>query len=530
MSDPFLPSLAVFYRVLTRNASLLFASRAITSLVNLSLIPYVIVRVGVEGYGILAAVAALAALIGIVDLGLGSTSVKFLAEQIERRDSQAVNRTFWSALLPLIGLSAILSAAAVAIAGSGLWLFRIPKSRLSEAFAVYAVVVGSKLLTNPATIFWSLPWALHRVDVVAWLSLGMIPLYLGGVVWALESGWGLVGVAFAEALTMSVIPALCSIWIARALYPPLRLHPRFFDGSEAISLLSFGTRIQVSNLISTFQGQMGRFVAGWVLGLGSLAFYDLAAKLAAPLGVFPTLVAPFFVPIFSQLSSGEGSRTGVRDLYRQGTKLLAVVLLPVATFGSLFAGPVIAIWVGQGYGIVVFGFACFLWLHLFDGVSQMGRAISRGIGKPGMETRFELGRGVVGVVMAGVGVWVGGFNGLVLALAVSSSAAGLLFLRRVCYLTGIQGWNFAREVFVAPLWSAGISAIVGSGFFLATGALISFPGRLGALSQLVLTGWAFMFTYMGGIIWFGYLTPRDLWATYQKGTQAEVHSKAPLEP
>jgi O-antigen/teichoic acid export membrane protein len=513
-----------------RNASLLVVSRAVTFLVNLFLIPYVIVRVGVEGYGILAAVAALVALIGIVDLGLGSTSVKFLAEQIERRDFHAVNRTFWSASLPLVGLSVILSAAAVAFAGPGLRMFQIPESRLSEAFAVFIVMIGSKLLSNLVGIFWSLIWALHRVEVVGWLSLAMIPFYVAGVVWVLESGWGLVGVAFAEALTMSVLPSVCIVWIARALYPPLRLHPRSFDRSEAISLLSYGTRIQASNLVNTFQGQAGRFVAGWVLGLRSLAFYDLAARLAAPLDVFPTLVGPFFVPIASQRDSREGFRAGVRDLYRQGTKLLAVILLPVATFGSLFAGLVIATWMGQGYGIAAFGFACFLWLYLFDGVTQVGRAVSRGIGKPGLETHFVLGRAAVSVVTAGVGVWVDGFSGLVLALTVSSSAAGLLFLWRVCYLTEVRGWDFARDVFVAPLLAAGVSAIVVLGLFWAIGAMISFPGHLGALFQLALTGGAFMLTYMGGIIWLGHLSPRTLWAIYQKGAQAEVHSRAPSVP
>lgn len=530
MSVSSLSVLSRFYRMFARNASLLVVSRAVTFLVNLFLIPYVIARVGVEGYGILAAVTALVALIGIVDLGLGSTSVKFLAEQIERRDVHAVNRIFWSASLPLVGLSAILSAAAVAMAGPGLRLFQIPESRLSEALAVFIVMVGSKLFSNLAGIFWSLIWALHRAEVVSWLSLAMIPFYVAGVVWALESGWGLVGVAFAEVLTMSVLPSVCIVWIARALYPPLRLHPRFFDRSEAMRLLSFGTRIQVSNLVNTFQGQAGRFVAGWVLGLRSLAFYDLAARLAAPLDVLPALVGPFFVPIASQLDSREDSRTGIRNLYRQGTKLLAVTLLPVATFGSLFAGPVIAAWMGPGYGIAAFGFACFLWLHLFDGVTQVGRAVSRGIGKPGLETRIALGRVAVSMVTAGVGVWVGGFSGLVLALTASSSAAGLLFLWQVCYLTEVRGWDFSRDVFVAPIVAAGVSAIVASGLFWATGAMTSFPGRLGALFQLALTGGAFMLTYMGGIIWFGHLSPRDLWATYQQGTQAEVHAEAQLEP
>lgn len=46
------------------------------------------------------------------------------------------------------------------------------------------------------------------------------------------------------------------------------------------------------------------------------------------------------------------------------------------------------------------------------------------------------------------------------------------------------------------------------------------PWHFGPLSQLVLTGGTFILTYVGGIIWFGHLTLRGLWATYQKGAQA----------
>lgn len=64
----------------------------------------------------------------------------------------------------------------------------------------------------------------------------------------------------------------------------------FFDRSEAIRLLSYGIRFQVPNLANAFQGQAGRFVVGWILGLRPLAlFYDLAARLAQPLAMFPAL-------------------------------------------------------------------------------------------------------------------------------------------------------------------------------------------------------------------------------------------------
>jgi hypothetical protein len=36
--------------------------------------------------------------------------------------------------------------------------------------------------------------------------------------------------------------------------------------------------------------------------------------------------------------------------------------------------------------------------------------------------------------------------------------------------------------------------------------------------------------YLGGLILWGHLTPRDLWTTYQQSAQAEARANAPVEP
>jgi hypothetical protein len=136
----------------------------------------------------------------------------------------------------------------------------------------------------------------------------------------------------------------------------------------------------------------------------------------------------------------------------------------------------------------------------------------------------------VSLVTAGVGGWVGGFSGLVLALTVSSSAACLFFLWRVCSLTETRNLDCVREMIGIPLLAVAVSAIAGLGVFRATDSMIDFSGRLGDLSQLVITGGAFMLTYLGGLIRSGYLAPRDLWTTYRQSAQAEVCPDLPPAP
>lgn len=511
MSVSSVSTLSGFYRGFARNVVSLVGHRAVSLLANLLLIPYIISRVGVEGYGILMAVAAVSSVVGAVDLGLGASSVKSLSEQIEQRDAGATNRVFWSTLLPLASLCLVLFVGMMGLAGLLLRLFGTPPGRMEEAMIVYALSLGATLFFNSVSVFQRLLWALHRVDVISYLHLGVIPLWIAGVVWVLETGRGLIGIACVEALTLSAIPVLSLSWIACALYPPLRFRPSLFDWTETLRLLKYGVRIQISNLATSLYAQAGRFVTGLVLGLEVLTFYELAARLALPFGMFPALVAPLFMPISSQLCRRAASEAGVQELYRKGTKFIAVVLIGLAIFGSAFAAPIMNAWVGPGYGQAALGFACLIWLQVFNGLNQVGRSITRGIGQAGLDTRYELGRTAASVSAALLGAWGGGFVGLVVALTLASVVVGVLFLRRLCRLTGVGGWVFAREVFGAPALAAGAAIGTAAGFFWVTSLLAPSAGRL----VIGGTGAVFLLVYGIGVIWTGYLTPQDLWATYR---------------
>lgn len=515
MSSRLLSSLAGFYRLFARNASFLVAYRTVGFLVNLFLIPYIIAGVGTEGYGIFAAAGAIAALVGAFDLGLGSASIKFLAEQVDRGDCEVVNRTFWSAFVLLAMFSAVLFVVAIAAAGPVLWLFRVPPTRLDEAFVVYAVMVGAIILSIPLRVFHGLIWALHRVDLISWLHLGMIPLYAVGMVWTLNTGRGLVGIACVEALTMFTIPSLGVIWIASAAYPQLQFSPHRFNRVEALRLLKYGARIQTSILVGAFYDQAGRFVAGSVLGLRALTFYDLAARLAQPISAFPTLIAPLFVPISSQLGVREETYSGVRELYQKGTKLIAVFLVPAVVFGSVFSAPIISAWMGPGYGVAAFGFACFLWLNLFDGVSRVGRALARGVGLPGLETRFEVGRTATTIPLALLGCWWAGLVGLVLTLTMTSIAACGLLMWRLCRLMGVTVTEFGRRVFGPPAIAATAAVTVAVGLSWVEAWLPLQATRASAAAQVVSAAVVFLIGYATAIVWTGHLTPRDLWAAYR---------------
>jgi O-antigen/teichoic acid export membrane protein len=488
--------------VFARNAGLILLQRGVTFTTHLVLIPYVVRRLGIEGYGLLAASSAVAVVIGTVDLGLGSTAVKFLAERVEQGDATGVNRVFWSAVLLRATLSAVMFSAWAGVGatllaqGSGPWLS-------SEALIVFTVALAGVLLSNVGQTVENLFWATYRTDIVSLVQLAAIPVYIGGVVWVLERGHGPVGVAVVEAGALLVLPVAGLACIVRLACPTIRFQPRYFSVREASALLHYGARIQMSTLVNVLWAQAGRFLGGALLDLRALTFFDLAAKLAQPVTMLPTLMSPLFVPISSQLSRRRLGDVALCGLYQRALGSMAVLLVAAVGYGTVFSGAIVRAWMGEGFGLVVLGFVSLLWLNLFEGLSLIGRSFLRGIGVPGIETRFEVVRTVLSVGLGALACWAWGYPGLILGLTVGSISVCTKFLIQTSRLFGLHGAALWRGTLATPT----AMAVAASGVASLT-LLIDSEWAWPLLGG----GVAFCAVYGMGIVWSGQLALRELWA------------------
>jgi len=77
-------------------------------LVVLFLTPYIVNRLGVERYGIWALLTSLVGYIGFLDLGIGGSYVRYIAEYYTQKDYSKVNFVINTGFLFCLGLAFIL--------------------------------------------------------------------------------------------------------------------------------------------------------------------------------------------------------------------------------------------------------------------------------------------------------------------------------------------------------------------------------------------------------------------------------------
>ena len=185
---------------LIRNTFFNFVGRSWAMLVTLFLTPYIVSKLGMQRFGVWSLIFVITSYFSLLDLGLGASFVKYIAEHYARKDYEAINQVFNSGLALYLILFLIIVAAGFILRDPILCLFKIPPELFADAQFVLLVAVAIYSLSNVFGTFQAVITGLQRMDVTNLISLGVsVPRILGTVL-LLEMGYGLRGLIVNEAL------------------------------------------------------------------------------------------------------------------------------------------------------------------------------------------------------------------------------------------------------------------------------------------------------------------------------------------
>ena len=118
------------------------ATQVLLLAVGLFTSPYIVHTLGLNLYGILVLVGITTNYFGVVELGLGQATIKFLADSSSRKDWPEFTRVFWTSSLSYLVLGIVGAAGMVACTPVLISLLKIPaEARVvtTQAFVVSAV-------------------------------------------------------------------------------------------------------------------------------------------------------------------------------------------------------------------------------------------------------------------------------------------------------------------------------------------------------------------------------------------------------
>ena len=362
-------------------------------LVALFLTPYIIHHIGVERYGIWAVIGVLTGYFGLLDFGVGSSFVKYIAEFYTKKDWGKMNQLVNSGIV-------FYSIFAIFIIGLGfvlinllLPIFKIPPHLYHEASFVFLFGIALIGVSSALSAFGSVADGLQRMDISSKVGLVMSIPNIAGVIYFLEKGYGLRGLIINNGIVLG-LNNIIDIIIAFKLLPELRFNPCLFDWEMFKKLFGYGCKLQIAKISSMISLNVDKLLIGYFLSVGMVTFYQLGSSIIEQAKTLVLLFPVALVPAFSEIDA-KGEKNKLIDGYARGTKYLALVATPLFTLIIVSAHQIMGVWMGNGYErsaliiqIIGVGWLCAI-------LSGMRSVIIQAIAKP----EIEMKAGLIAVVL-----------------------------------------------------------------------------------------------------------------------------------
>lgn len=375
--------------LLIRNSLMNLAGQALPLLVGLASVPLVVGGLGTERFGLLVFTWTLYGVFSVLDLGLGWSVTRFVAEALGRGDRRAIPGIVWTAVawqaaIGTIG-AAILALAAAPLAAS---LLRVAPQMQAEAvlaFQITGLALPIMLMTGS---FRGAVEAAQRFDIAAaFRATASSAVFLAPVAGVLL-GWHLPGIL--GALLAARIALLGALIYACNRVVVVWSRPVALGLAMLRRVFAFGGWITVSALAGIVLGYADRFAIGHALTMTALTHYTIPQEMISRLGVLAATLAAVLFPAFSALS-GAGDRSRLSTLFSRSAKYAVLLTSPVFVLVVVFARDILRLWLGPSLAgpstavlqILAVGAA----VQVFGAVLS---SIVQGVGRPDVTAKVHL--------------------------------------------------------------------------------------------------------------------------------------------
>jgi O-antigen/teichoic acid export membrane protein len=478
-----------------------------SALYALLLIPLIVGYVGVEQFGLWSLVLALSGYLGLVDLGMGSSFVKYVAEFAHLGKFDDVNRVVQHGL----GFYLIIGAAMLA-AGYLLFPFLFRVLQVSPvhyglAFTVFMLALVGFGISSVLNVVGSVLSGIQRADALNMVILGMFAAKFFGIWFALHRGYGLVGLMVAD-LAVGFATVAPMIWVARKHFPYLSFHVLSYDASLMRRLLRFGGQLQVSKLAEVVQSQFDKLLLTRFIGLGAVSLYDFGSRPLVRLRTLPLTAIASIVPAISALDVMENTAR-IQAALTRATKYVIILALPVFAFLISFAHEFLRLWLGESYDQSAVTLQILSVAYLASVVAAPLALVSQGKGEPKHQMRATLLQVFVNVLLSTLLVMQFGYFGAVAGTTVAMITGAAVFLgtygRRFWNRTGAAVFSLAFKPIISVLPSI-LVCVVTHRLAVAELAIHTRPGQAIALAVV---GVMFLVAYALMIRWTNTLSEDD---------------------
>lgn len=347
---------ARYLRILL-TASSAAASKAVSVVVQLAMVPLMLSALGDYSYGVWLTLQSVVGFGAFADLGIGNGAMNAISAAQAKGDHNRINRIITSATVMLGGLAMCGMLAAPAVFS---W---VSGRQFGNAHAP-DVAIGIALFT--AYFALSLPLGfIERINSAFQEGAVTNIARCGVAVATLAATWGVAraGGSFSAICAATLAPQLLAwavVWAVefrRRVW--LRVGHELFDRKLARSLLGVGVLFLGIQLLAAFNWSMDNILIASLLGAEKVTPYGVQVRVFGLVGTIASMILTPLWPAYAD-AMAHGDHAWIRSTLRRSLLGAVAVSAPLA-FGAAAALPLILrVWTGdsiQTTPILAFGLA-----------------------------------------------------------------------------------------------------------------------------------------------------------------------------
>lgn len=319
-------------------------------MLGLLIVPFLIVKLGQDGYGLAAVILSIAGVCALADLGISGALTRQLAESLGRRDKEAYNQYASTAAILNLGIGAACAALLALLAGPMARVFRLPGPLLEEGAALLRTFGAVHILATFAMFTPKAVLASHnRFDQACWIDAARRLMQTLGlfVVLSLTSlglaGWAAVCIAVDTA-------GAALLW--RAAFrteEDLRIAAKRFRRECVRSLYGLGGHLTILQVSGQLSVNADPFILTACLGPGAVSLYRPPAQVMGAVSQLVMTLASQLHPLATR-AYVEGDRESLKRILFDGTRYTMLMGAVACGMVISLAEPLCKVWLGKALG------------------------------------------------------------------------------------------------------------------------------------------------------------------------------------
>jgi O-antigen/teichoic acid export membrane protein len=364
---------------LLSNAVANYAGQITIVAVGFLLTPFIIGSLGVSMYGVWALVVSIQGLGGLLDFGVTTSVVKYVAEHHARGETDEVNRVASSSFL----LHSFIGAGAFALLALASWLglplLNLDPQQLDVARASLLVAGASLMLMLPLGVPGNLLVGLRRYEESNIVNIVQTIVSGGAILLALRLGGGPTELIAINGVSL-VVAYLAKWFLATRALSGLRISYALADLATLRRIGSYSVWLFLLDTAKRIFYNADAVLIAAFLPVSAVTTYNLGFKPASAVSYFSGPLVSVFLPAASEMEA-RGQTERLQHLLVTGTRIALSLTLVGVLWLLTFGRQAMEVWLGPGHEDALPVLYIFLGVFLVSAVQNPSGAILKGIGR-----------------------------------------------------------------------------------------------------------------------------------------------------